>query len=62
MEHVDEDGRPSSRRGFRDRVTDAAGALLRAAASAGELLADRELRKWVGVGHSVACMRSGAMG
>ncbi|GBF95156.1 hypothetical protein Rsub_07740 [Raphidocelis subcapitata] len=38
--------RPSSRRGgLRERVTEAAGLLLRAAASAGELLADPDLRK-----------------
>jgi hypothetical protein len=38
--------RPSSRRaGLRERVTEAAGLLLRAAASAGELLADADLRK-----------------
>lgn len=43
---MEEDGsRPSSRRGFRERVSDAAGALLRAAQSAGEILTDPEMRK-----------------
>ncbi|KAI8462415.1 MAG: rab-GTPase-TBC domain-containing protein [Monoraphidium minutum] len=41
---MDEDGRPG-RRGFKERMSNAAGALLRAAASAGELLVDPSLRR-----------------